>query len=271
MHINNLHLNILHSGRVMEEFVSPMDFQTYIEGRDSSEFEVQIVNHNTFDVEAIVSIDGLSIIDGKPAGNASAGYLVRARETMTIPGWKVDGSTAAKFQFSGSKGGSYVDKIGGDSLNKGVIGLKAFASKVSRVYTVNNMAFSKGMGVGGMRSMGMGVMGGPATSSFGGAASIQCSSSNAVNTSITSGSLEGNLLGSATVEQTLGTDFGAATEFKTQEVQFERGDLQSMMELYYDDRQGLKRRGIDVTKPASRPSAFPADTTGCAAPAGWNR
>jgi hypothetical protein len=73
------------------------------------------------------------------------------------------------------------------------------------------------------------------------------------------------------VEQTLGTTFGEATDFHTTTVQFQRGDLLAMIVLYYDDRQGLKRRGIDVTRKLAAPNPFPADTPkGCAPPAGWN-
>jgi hypothetical protein len=62
------------------------------------------------------------------------------------------------------------------------------------------------------------------------------------------------------VEQTLGTGFGDASTFETTTVDFERGDMIALFELFYDDAQGLKRRGIDVRRGApARPSAFPAD------------
>ncbi len=276
MQLNNVNLAVLIKGRVATEYVSPMDYQTYIEGRDGSEFELEIHNRNPFDIEAIVSIDGLSIIDGKPAGIASSGYLVRANERMAIPGWKVDGSTAAKFQFAGEKGGSYVEQIGGDTLNKGVIGIKAFAPKSqanhlvfrSSGHNMNSRSYPKG-------ARGMSPMLGSATLNH----SSASYSSNAATASYTADSMMGGQLETSTykafdteaVTQSLGTEFGAATNFATTEVSFERGDLQAMMWLNYDDRQGLKRRGIDVSRPKPRPNPFPADVVGCTPPAGWNK
>lgn len=294
----NVEINILINGRKATEYQSPMDFQTYIEGRDGSEFEIEFVNNNHYDVEAILSIDGLSIIDGKPAGSQSGGYVVNARSRMTIPGWMVDGATAARFAFAGSKGGSYVEQSGGDSRNKGVIGAKVYARKhaprqsfTARPSVMRGM--SKGlnaMGTVSSMSSGLESFGGTYTTdsaSMLGSQTFNCiASSNA--------SLNNTVLGSAPamdfsdaaytiqvgapagaapapIEQTLGTEFGKATDFATQEVKFERGDIVAVLVLYYDDRQGLKRRGIDPSRTQARPSAFPADDTGCTPPAGWSK
>jgi hypothetical protein len=295
MHINGIQLNVLVKGRPVEEFQSPMDFQTYIEGRDGSDFEVQIVNPHPYDIEAIISIDGLSITDGKAAGSASQGYLIRARETMTIPGWKVDGTTAAKFVFGGSTGGSYVEQSGGDAANKGVIGLKAFAPKYkprpAPVYRGGYGEHTKGVlgGAAVLRSRGSRESFGSGPSGMSPSASFSTSDASFSSATTTSynaavggaasfstdslplgNSISGSSADNA-VTQTLGTEFGAATEFKTTQVDFERGDLQGMLELFYDDRQGLKRRGIDVSRTTPRPSAFPADEKGCTPPPGWNK
>jgi hypothetical protein len=68
----------------------------------------------------------------------------------------------------------------------------------------------------------------------------------------------------------MGTDFGAASEFKTTKVDFQRGDLLTMMVIHYGSAAHLRRVGIDVSAPvATRPSPFPADDAGCALPPGW--
>lgn len=71
--------------------------------------------------------------------------------------------------------------------------------------------------------------------------------------------------------QSLGTEFGAATDFKTKTVSFNRGDHLTTLALYYDDREGLKRRGINVEyiqAVGNKPNPFPADV-GCEPPPGW--
>jgi hypothetical protein len=91
-----------------------MDLQTYVEGRDGSEFEIEFVNNNAHDVEAILSVDGLSVTDGKPAGSDSTGYMVPARGRVRIPGWTLDSKQVANFFFAGAKGGSYAEQSGQD-------------------------------------------------------------------------------------------------------------------------------------------------------------
>jgi hypothetical protein len=117
----------------VDEFKSPMDFQHYIEGREGSTFEIELVNNNPYDCEFIVSVDGLSITDGEAAGEQSGGYVVPANTTQRVPGWMVNGETAAKFTFSGAKGQSYAEQSEhGDARNKGVIATKVFARQGSR-------------------------------------------------------------------------------------------------------------------------------------------
>lgn len=281
----NVEINILINGRKATEYQSPMDFQTYIEGRDGSEFEIEFVNNNPYDVEAILSIDGLSIIDGKPAGSQSGGYVVNARSRMTIPGWMVDGATAARFAFAGAKGGSYVEQAGGDARNKGVIGAKVYARKNATPSFTARPAVMRGISKGGPTFQPFGAYGGgyvgnvSAASVPLGSHTVNCIAPSGISGSLSNASTSSDAMYTAdsfdltqnAVEQTLGTEFGKATDFATQEVKFERGDIVAVLVLYYDDRQGLKRRGIDVTRTSARPSAFPADEVGCKPPANWSK
>ncbi len=270
---NNIDLSVVIQGQrgelVAREFISPQDRQTYIEGREGSVFTLRIRNNNATRVLAIPSIDGLSVLDGKAAGESSPGYVVDANSTLDIAGWVVDNDTAAKFYFSGMKDNgedeSYVALSGQESANKGVIGLKVFAEKAAPVaFNATTSAF----GGSNLRGISKGLI----------SPSVSLS---VTDYSMTASSAVGGSLynSSATlsdmmepVEQTLGTGFGEATDFKTQKTEFKRGDLLAMMVMFYDDARGLKKRGIDVSRPAPRtPNAFPADQTGCLPPKGWSR
>ena len=113
---------------------------TYIEGREGSEYTLRFRNHSGETVLVVPSVDGLSVIDGKPASLKSQGYLVEANAVIDVPGWLVDSSTAAKFMFA-RKGGSrgerqtYAEQRGTDPNNIGVIGFAVFKEKV-KVKTV---------------------------------------------------------------------------------------------------------------------------------------
>lgn len=292
MNYNNIELTLLVKGKPVTEF--PHNGQVYIEGRDGSTFEIEVKNNNAFRVEAVISVDGLSVIDGKDAGPASSGYLIDANSSVRIPGWKLTEEQVAAFQFAGKKG-SYVAQMTGSDRNTGVIGLLAFAEKRSAfVPHQSGYIGSPYIAKGGP------YFGSPATS--GGWVGISPTSINAADTlggASVMGATRGMAFGAAqnmasvnmvataslaspgvnvqeqdqsVVPQNLGTAFGDAKDFATSVVQFERGDMHAMIVLYYDDASGLRKRGIDITrrsrqKTNERANAFPG--MNCSPPPGW--
>lgn len=249
---NNCEINILVKNRLITEYAHRG--QTFIEGRPGSSYEIEFVNKNSFDVEVILSVDGLSVTDGKEAGENSRGYMVCAYNSVRVPGWTLDNSQAASFVFNPMKGGSYVEQIGADSTNKGVIGALVYARKkpivaswIPPVYPRNDQWFHSSSDTYQ-----------PFGSAY--AASANLRSFNAAASSTTT---------TDAMQQTLGTAFGPATSFKTTDVSFERGYMTCMMVLYYDDQRGLKSRGIVMGKANTTPQAFPGLSKGCAPPVGW--
>lgn len=263
MRYNNCEINILIKGRPITEYTH--QGQQYVEGRSNSQFEIEFKNLNPFRIEAIFSVDGLSIIDGKEAGTQSSGYLLEANETLRIPGWKLTDQQVAAFVFSG-KQGSYATQMTGTSKNNGVIGVMVFKEKtIHRPSTwiggriINRSPFyGSGCGTGTpdgwYDSYDSCVVG-----------------SSAPSLSVKSASPLRSL---DIEEQNLGTGFGNATDFATQMVSFTRGDMIAMMVLYYDDRRGLEKRGIKIVRPSrqkidNKPEAFPG--MNCSPPPGWKR
>lgn len=236
------------SAHEAREYVSPVDHQTYVEGRQGSNFTLRIRNGTARRVLAVPSVDGLSVLDGKPASANSSGYILNPHQTLEIPGWKLDGETAAKFFFAGeTEAGdeSYVAQIGGDVANKGVIGVIVFDEKPSRPVFRHPPAMM-------MASRGEGMKG-------------------VMRSAPSSNSLSPSAAPEGATAQSLGAGFGESTGFATRTAQFDRGGRIATLLIHYDDARGLKRVGIDVSRPASRPSAFPADDVGCTPPAGWKR
>jgi hypothetical protein len=266
MRLHNCELNILVRGRKVSEYTHPDNNDIYIEGRASSAFEIEFINRNDHRVEVVLSVDGLSVTDGKAAGDTSRGYIVDAYGRIAIPGWKIDAAQVAKFEFSGKKGGSYVEQTAaGNSANKGVIGALVYRERpaVAHVWTGNWPNVGQWPRNGSAADVGMQPMWSTVNCAVGGvlrsAGTTTAALSNCAPASINNA-----------VTQTLGTGFGAAYDFATTQTTFHRLLLMGSLEMFYDDKKGLLRRGIDlkpVRAPQSRPQAFPA--MGCPIPEGW--
>jgi hypothetical protein len=123
----NVTLEILVRGKPVREY-KHTDGYTYIEGRKDSEFELRIRNNTSKRILAVPSVDGLSVMDGKPASSDSTGYIVGSYSSITIPGWRLDDSEVAKFLFEDEKR-SYAEATG-EGGNQGVISVMVFEEKV---------------------------------------------------------------------------------------------------------------------------------------------
>jgi hypothetical protein len=91
--------------------------------RWGTEYEIRVRNDGPRRVLAIVSVDGLSVINGKPASEAQTGYIVAARDSIRIKGWRRNLETVAAFSFE-ERDKSYASRVGRPE-NIGVIGLLA--------------------------------------------------------------------------------------------------------------------------------------------------
>jgi hypothetical protein len=91
--------------------------------RLGAEYEIRVWNEGPRRVAAIVSVDGLSVITGRPASEASPGYLVDPHGSIRIKGWRRSLDTVAAFSFQ-EREKSYAQLMGYPD-NVGVIGLIA--------------------------------------------------------------------------------------------------------------------------------------------------
>jgi hypothetical protein len=274
MQYQNITLNVLIKGKPITEY--PHNGQVFVEGRHGSEFELEVRNNNCHRVEAIVSVDGISVTDGKSAGPQSSGYLIQANSSVRIPGWKLNGAEVASFEFAG-KSDSYAGQATGDTRNTGVIGVMVFKEKVVAQpnyygYGHINVGHSWPKGTTGSPLYGdfsgqcsmdtLGGGGGPAPKSMMASSGVLRSASVATST-----------ISLNAVEQSLGTGFGQRQDFATTEVSFDRGDMLALIALYYDDKRSLQKRGIVMDRVSQKrktqtPNAFPS-MSGCVPPDGW--
>jgi hypothetical protein len=113
------------NGRALEGFSS--GGQTYIVGDAGERYTIQIRNGSNVRFEAVTSVDGLDVINGRTASFSSRGYIVNPGSTVEIDGWRRSTDTVAAFRF-GRVSESYAGKTG-DDRNVGVIGVALFEER----------------------------------------------------------------------------------------------------------------------------------------------
>ncbi|MCS6899744.1 MAG: hypothetical protein RMJ98_08785 [Myxococcales bacterium] len=98
--------------------------KTFAIGEAGSRYTVWLENRTPARFEVVVSVDGLDVIDGKPASFSKRGYILNPHASLEIEGFRQSESTVASFRF-GSVRGSYAARKG-DDRNVGVIGVAVF-------------------------------------------------------------------------------------------------------------------------------------------------
>ena len=101
---------------------------TFVEGKRGQPYSVIFRNNSPNRVMAIISVDGVDVVDGKPATAESRGYIVEGYASAEIKGWRTSTSEVRQFFFE-DKHGSYSAATTGEATNCGVIAAKVFAEK----------------------------------------------------------------------------------------------------------------------------------------------
>lgn len=98
-----------------------------VAGNDGERYQIVVRNATTARFEIVASVDGLDVIDGKPAGIDRRGYLVDPGAELVIDGFRRSDDQVAAFRF-GKVAASYAARTSGDA-NVGVIGIAVFAER----------------------------------------------------------------------------------------------------------------------------------------------
>jgi hypothetical protein len=214
----------------------------FVLGQAGERYRVKIVNPTPVRVEAVISVDGLDAIDGRPADLSKRGYIVPAYGETVVDGWRTSLSTVASFRFS-SVGESYAGRKGRDR-NVGVVGVALFRERPapavsrrapSRWHVATDDAES--------------ALPPPPSSAGAAAAEPNASLGGAPAAPMPAAKAEG--AARAAQRPGLGTQFGEAQDSRVFETTFVRATASPawVSELRYDDRAGLLARGVPVDPP----------------------
>jgi hypothetical protein len=188
----------------------------YLLGEEGVEYQICLRNQAPVRIEAVLSVDGRDVVNGRRADyRADRGYVLEPREEICVEGFRESTQSVAAFTFTEAKD-SYSAKMG-DGSNIGVIGVAIFdeAEQTERPLVIANGAEDR-------------AAESPAPSAAGGASFESDKKSEAI-----------------------GTGYGQSVSSAAEIVPFVRRDAEQPTELqaiYYDNRDGLKDRGIHVPK-----------------------
>lgn len=101
----------------------------YVMGDASERYVIRVNNPTPNRIEAVVTVDGLDVIDGENGDLNKRGYIVPPYGELRVEGFRTSQSDVATFRFS-SVGGSYAGKKG-KARNVGVIAVALFEEQAA--------------------------------------------------------------------------------------------------------------------------------------------
>lgn len=207
--------------------------RTYVLGEIGERYRLHIVNPTAGRVEAVVSVDGLDAIDGRPAHRGKRGYLVGPFDDVTVEGWRTSLDAVAAFRFSSVRA-SYAARTGPDR-NVGVIGVAFFRE---RQVQPRREVIARPAPASASRSDSAPVPAAAAPKAPSGGSAADGSGAAAAPPNANE------------ARPGLGTEFGEAHVSHVTEVPFTRASTRpdALFVVRYDDAPGLAARGIRVER-----------------------
>lgn len=251
--------------------------ESFVMGHKGERYVLRVHNRSHRRIEAVVTVDGLDVIDGKPGSFSKRGYLVPAWGSVDIDGWRLSNQQVAAFRFS-SVSASYAGQTG-QPRNVGVIGVAVFPERMVVRPRPKYMPHRRVAPPWEMESQGGIGSGRSGSSSRDEAAPAAAPSASAEMDDF--GAREEAPRKRSMNRPGLGTQFGEQHDSSVQEVTFVRANAShpdTIMGVRYNDRRGLVAMGIDVDGSHAWSDAdlrrtanpFPRSTGFAQPPRGWN-
>ncbi len=97
----------------------------FVIGEEGRRYSIVLRNRSDVRLEAVLSVDGLDVIDGRPASVRKRGYVIDPGRTIEVEGFRQSNDAVAAFRFSPVRE-SYAQEKYRNSRNVGVIGVAIF-------------------------------------------------------------------------------------------------------------------------------------------------
>jgi hypothetical protein len=103
---------------------------TYIEGRRGDRYVIRVHNRTWRRAEAVISVDGRDVIDGKSSSPGKRGYVIPSYSYVDVDGFRLSMHAVAAFRFTDVPD-SYAVRMG-TPWSVGIIGVAVFPERVYR-------------------------------------------------------------------------------------------------------------------------------------------
>lgn len=97
----------------------------FVIGEEGGRYSIVLKNRSELRLEVVLSVDGLDVIDGRPASVRKRGYVIDPHRTIAVEGFRQSTDAVAAFRFSPVRE-SYAQEKYHHSRNVGVIGVALF-------------------------------------------------------------------------------------------------------------------------------------------------
>lgn len=134
---NSIEIQILVNGKPVKKYSH--NGRTFIRASKGTTYSILLKNHDNKRKLFRVSVDGIDVINGKPAGNSESGYIIDGYNSYEVKGFRTSNDSVNQFVFNDKKR-SYAalsEETNGDTSNCGVIGIKVFDEKVNQVIKIS--------------------------------------------------------------------------------------------------------------------------------------
>ena len=200
-------------------FRSAADGYSYLLGQRGRPYAIWLANRTDVRLEAVVSVDGRDVISGRRADfREDRGYVLDPGEELRVDGFRRSLDDVAAFEFA-SPAESYAERMG-DGSSVGVIGVAVFEEDRP----------------------------GPPPAPIAGGGD-RYDEERRVAPAQSPAALGATADRAAAEEPGLGTRYGRDRSSRAEIVPFHRLDPERPVEilsLFYDDREGLEARGIEI-------------------------
>ncbi len=114
------------SGQTLPVYFAKGEY--WVAGTPGAKYSVSVANASGARILAVMSVDGVNVLNGETAGIEQSGYVFNAYQRYDVNGWRKSNSEVAAFEFVASPA-SYAERTGRPA-NVGVIGVALFKERV---------------------------------------------------------------------------------------------------------------------------------------------